>query len=102
MAEGWRIAVELLPISFGQQRLELLEHRRAGIRGENLELCKRRTEVNGVVDRRGNRVPVVLKETENVKRGGHDPALATVFDDMSLVRFRNRSASRFLQRGWRQ
>ena len=72
--EGRRVAVELLPVGLGQQRLELLEHRRARIRRQDLELRERRSEIGGVVDRRGDRVPVVLQEAEHVERRGDDAA----------------------------
>src|SRR5262245_23843420 len=67
MPEGRRVAIELFPVRFSQERLELLEHRRSGIRSQDLELGKRRPQLGGIVNCSGDGVPVVLEEAEDVK-----------------------------------
>src|SRR2546430_9533136 len=42
--ERRRVAVELLPVGLREQRLDLLEHRRARIRRQDLELRERRSD----------------------------------------------------------
>ena len=96
--ERRRIAVVLLPIGFGEQRFELLEHRRARVRGQDLELREGRSEIDRVVDRRRDRVPRVLQEAQDVETGRDDTQLAAVGDDLALVVLRNRPPSRFLER----
>src|SRR6266852_4518492 len=63
-----RIAVKLFPVGLREEWLQLLEHRRARIRCQNLELRERRSQIGRVVDRGRNRVPVVLQETKDVGR----------------------------------
>ena len=60
------------------ERLHLLEHRRARIRRQDLELRDRRSEIDRVVDRRRDRVPVVLQEAEHVERRRDDAELPAV------------------------
>src|SRR2546423_10021513 len=98
MTERRRVAIELLPVGLGQQRLDLLEHRRSRIGRQHLELRERRADIGGVVDRRRDRVPVVLQESEDVERGGDDAELAAVQHHLALVRLRNRTPPRLLQR----
>ena len=98
MPERRRVAVEFLPVGFGEQRLELLEHRRARIRRQDLELREGRAEIGRVVDRRRDRVPVVLQEPEHVERRRDDALLAAVVDDLALMRLRNRPPARLLER----
>src|SRR3989442_7356840 len=59
---------------------------------------ERGSEIRGVVDRRRDRVPVVLQEAEDVEGRRHDPFLSTVLDDLALVRLRNRPPPRLLER----
>src|SRR5436190_13858794 len=88
--ERRRVAVELLPVLLEDQRLELFEHRSARIWGQDLELRECRSEVRRVIDRRRNRIPVVLQESENIKRRSNDPSLAAMVDDLALMRLWNR------------
>ena len=98
MREGRRVAVELLPVALGQQRLELPEHRRPWIRSQHLELREGRAEVGGVLDRRGDRAPVVLEKAEDIERGGDDPQSPAMIDDLALMRLWDRPPPRLLQR----
>src|SRR2546430_13404980 len=88
--ERRRVAVELLPVGLGEQRLDLLEHRRARIRRQDLELRERRSEIDRVVDRRRDRVPGVLQEAEDVEPRRDDAELAAVRDDLTLMLLRDR------------
>ncbi len=89
MPERRRVAVVFFPVGFRQQGLELLEHRRARIGRQDLELRKGRTELGRIVDRRGDRLPGVLQEPQHVEPGGHNPFLLTVIENRPLVRLRN-------------
>src|SRR5207248_5998304 len=98
MPERRRVAVVLLPVGLAEQRLELLEHRRARIRRQNLALRERRPEIRRVIDRRRNRIPVILQESEDVERRRDDALSPAVIDDLALMRLRNRPPPGFSQR----
>src|SRR5262245_29825681 len=98
MCEGGRKAVKSLPIGLVDPRAELPPHRRAWIRCQQLELRRRRSEIDRVLDRRRDRRPVVLKKAKHVERGRNDAEPATLGDDSSLMRRGNRPASRSLER----
>src|SRR4029077_9556066 len=70
-----------------------------GIGRQDLELREGGSQVRRVVDRRTDRAPVVLQETEDVERRRHDALLPAVLDDLALMRLRNRPAPRLLERG---
>src|SRR5205085_5672217 len=90
MREGGGESVELLPVCFVDTGTELLPHRRARVWRQQLELRGGRSEADRVVDGRGDRRPVVLKESEHVERGGDDAEPAALDHDSPLVRGRNR------------
>src|SRR5262249_25417202 len=64
----------------------------------DLELCERRSELDGVVDRVRDRVPTVLQETEDIKRRRPDAEAPAEAEDGSLVLGRNWPPAGLFQR----
>src|ERR1051326_2518551 len=67
VVKGQGIPVEFLQIGFGNQRSELLEDRRSGVRGESLEQRTGAVEVDCILNRGTDTVDGVVQETKNIK-----------------------------------
>src|ERR1051326_5130485 len=98
MIEVKRVAVELFPVSFKNQRLHLLEQWCSGIRRQDFEVGARRAELTRKPDRRLQTFFRILQETENIKRRRADSEFPAKRNHVWHVLVRNEPTSHALQR----
>src|SRR5690348_18079369 len=98
MIEVKRVAVELFPVSFKNQRLHLLEQWCSGIRRQDFEVGARRAELRRKSYRRLQTFFRILQETENIKRRRTDAEFPAKRNHLPHVFVRNEATSDALER----
>src|SRR4051812_926389 len=94
--EGRRVAVELLPIRFCDQRLHVLEKWRSRKRCKNLEKRKRRAQIDGIVDCCLDAFNGIGEKTDNKESFRRNAVVSAVGHNVLLMLRRNRTPADFL------